>query len=140
AMAAGLREEEVLIVSSTSFVREQDWNLVRDIEDIEVLVKEQHLSVLVVDPFTNFVNKFTDPEAMRYLMKLLTRLANKTGVVIFLLNHMNKSTDQTASKRGTGAQPISQASRFLYQVGQDPKTPDEVFVLANSKSNLGPKP
>jgi len=66
-------------------------------------------------------------------------MAERTGVSVLLVRHLNKKSGTSAVYRGGGSIGITGAARAVFMVGEDPDDADS-RILACVKSNLAPEP
>jgi hypothetical protein len=113
-----------------------------DLGLVEQYIRDKGIVLVVVDPLLAYldsaINSHHDQEVRRCLHRLKL-LAERTGVAIFVIRHLNKETGGPALYRGGGSIGIIGAARSALLVGRDPSHPD-TRVLAMNKSNLGPTP
>jgi RecA-family ATPase len=111
-----------------------------DLPAIEALIVAQGIVLLVVDPFMAFlsgaVNSKTDQD-IRRAMHPLKELAERTGVAVLVVRHLNKSGESNALYRGGGSIGIIGAARSGMLVAPDPHDAAR-RVLAMTKHNLAP--
>ena len=109
-----------------------------DLAGIERAVRECDARLLIFDPLTAFlggrVNANYDQDVRRALGPL-TEMAQRAGVTIIAIRHLNKSQGISAIYRGGGSIGITGASRAAFMVGKDPSDPQS-RVFANVKANL----
>src|SRR6478736_8115672 len=72
-------------------------------------------------------------------MRPLRDFAERHGVTVLLLRHLNKLNGGAALYRGGGSIGITGAARASLIVGRDPQNPAR-HVLAMNKINRGPRP
>jgi hypothetical protein len=113
-----------------------------DIEAIGHRIADLRAGVLILDPFLAFlaadINSHRDQDVRRVLSPLAA-LADRSGVAILLLRHLNKASGQSAINRGGGSIGIIGASRSALLAGRDPRE-SGVCVLASVKCNLSRAP
>ncbi len=111
-----------------------------DLDVIEQLVLEHKVVLLVVDPLMAYldgqVNAHRDQDVRRALHRLKV-LAERTGVAVLVVRHLNKLTGGPALYRGGGSIGIIGAARIGLLVGRHPEQRDR-RVLAVNKNNLAP--
>ena len=98
--------------------------------------------LVVVDPLMAFlggqVNAHRDQDVRRALYPLKL-LAERTGVAVLVIRHLNKAGGSNPLYRGGGSIGIIGAARAGLLVAPDPDD-DQRRILAVSKSNLAAKP
>ncbi len=140
--AAGADLDRVFAITS---VRGPDSErmpeLPRDLELIERVVMDRDAVLLVLDPLMAFlggqINSHKDQD-VREALTPLAKMAERTGVSVLVVRHLNKRTGDPALYRGGGSIGIVGAARVELVVGPDPQYPDR-RVLAVGKNNLAPK-
>jgi hypothetical protein len=113
-----------------------------DLTLVENLIKENFIRLLVVDPFMAFLDPELDAhrdQDVRRCMHRLKQLAERLGIAIFILRHLNKLVGGPALYRGGGSIGISGAGRSALVVGKHPTLAD-TRVLAAVKVNGAPLP
>jgi putative DNA primase/helicase len=113
-----------------------------DLAAIERAVAEVDAVLVIIDPLMAYldasVNSWRDQDVRRALAPL-ARLAERLGVCIVLLRHLNKSAGSHALYRGGGSIGIVGAARVGLLVAADPDD-EERRILATIKNNLAPHP
>ena len=116
--------------------------LPQDIDTIARIVQAKGITFVVVDPLMSFlgggIDSFKDHDIRRALHPLAT-MAEKTGVALLLVRHLNKGGSGNALYRGGGSIGIVGAARSGLLVSRDPKD-DGRRVLATTKCNLAAEP
>jgi DNA repair protein RadA/Sms len=110
-----------------------------DLDVIEAAVIRDHPALIVVDPIIAYVaNKDANKaHEVRSLLAPLAALAEKHGVAIIVIQHLNKSAVK-ASYRGQGSIDFLAACRSAFLVGEDPQDSSRK-VMCHVKSNLSQK-
>jgi hypothetical protein len=114
------------------------WDLVL----VEGTIVQKGIVLVVVDPLFAYLDSEIDAhkdQDVRRCLHRLKLLAQRTGVAILVIRHLNKLTGGPALYRGGGSIGILGAVRSALIVGCDPNNP-ETKVLASNKSNLGLSP
>ncbi len=113
-----------------------------DLPIVEAAIRRVDARLVVVDPLMAFlageVNSHRDQDIRRALFAL-SDLAERTGVALTLVRHLNKRGGGIPLYRGGGSIGIAAAARSGLLVGKKPGD-DEVRVLASTKSNLARPP
>jgi putative DNA primase/helicase len=111
-----------------------------DVAAIETAIIQLGARLLVLDPLLNFmgdgVNEYRDKEVRRAMAPLIS-MCEKHGVALIGLMHVTKATNGNAKHRGNAAAAFMNLSRSTLYAANDPDIL-ECFVLAQSKTNLGP--
>src|SRR5262245_32760578 len=113
--------------------------LPRDLSQVADVLRLVRPGLVVFDPLALFLPAGGDGPAVRPVLTELVRLAARYGVAIVLLRHLLKASLARALYRGHGSIGIVGAARSGLLASADPANPDR-FVLAPTKSNLGPMP
>lgn len=111
-----------------------------DVDALEQAIRAYDARLVIIDPFIQFLSSSIDAHRdhdVRRAMYPLTSLAERTGVCILLMRHLNKGQGR-AMYRGGGSIGITGAVRLGMVVGTEPDT--EQRVLAVYKSNLAAMP
>lgn len=111
-----------------------------DIDRLERLVRWQQARLVIVDVLAAYldgrVNSYRDQD-VRLALYPLSVMADRTGCVVLVLRHLNKSGGGVALYRGGGSIGITGGARAVLMVGKDPAD-DKRNVLAVVKCNLAP--
>jgi hypothetical protein len=109
-----------------------------DLHVIEAAIERVGAVLVVVDPLMAFlpgeVNSHRDQDVRRALAPL-ARLAERTGVAVVVIRHLNKGAGGNALYRGGGSIGIVGAARSGLLIAKHPED-DSRRVLASIKSNL----
>ena len=142
--AAGGDPGRIITMSSVE-IPESDRRtiaLLEDISLIERVVENNEVKLVVIDPYSEFIdphlNMNSDPDNRKCLGPL-AEMAQRTGAAVVMVRHLNKKEGQSAQYRGSGSTAPLNASRAAFIVAPDPEDPD-LRVLACTKFNIGPKP
>lgn len=121
--------------------RERLVVLPRDLERVADFISRHGVRLVVVDPLMAFLSSDTDAhkdQDVRRCLRPLAQLADRLGVVVLLLRHLNKLSGGPALYRGGSSIGITGAARASLIVGRDPDL--DRSVLAMNKINVGPRP
>lgn len=114
-----------------------------DLGAIETAIKTVDAKLVVVDPvmaYTGRAETNSDSD-VRSLLAGLAALAQRTGVAVLAVRHLNKSGGGNPLYRGGGSIAFIAAARVGLLVAADPDDPSgESRVLAVTKSNLAKMP
>jgi hypothetical protein len=113
-----------------------------DLDVVEQVILEKEVALVVVDPVMAYLDAKIDAhrdQDVRRCLHRLKQLAQKTGVAVIIVRHLNKLNGPPALYRGGGSIGIIGAARSALVVGRDPDNPGR-RVLASNKCNLGPAP
>jgi len=90
-----------------------------------------------VDPINSYLNGVDSHNnaEMRGALAPLKRVAEKYGVAVLIVAHLNKNTEGSAMNRVSGSLALVAASRAAFMVGTDPKDSSR-RVLVPAKQNL----
>jgi hypothetical protein len=115
-------------------------DLPKDVAALEALVEEYEAALLIVDPVITMlggdVNK--DQDARKALAPLRD-MAERTGVAIVAVRHLNKNVSLSAIQRGGGNMGLIGVARAGAFFAHHPEH-DGLRVMAQHKSNLAEKP
>jgi hypothetical protein len=113
-----------------------------DLALVESRIAGRQIVLVIVDPFMAYLDGEIDAhrdQDVRRCLHGLKLLAERTGVAIVIIRHLNKLVGGPALYRGGGSIGITGAVRSALVVGRDPKDP-HTCVLAPVKCNLAAKP
>jgi hypothetical protein len=140
--AAGADVSRVVAIMGISEIQGGDRlpALPEDTTEIEACVARTKAALVIIDPFVAYLgaetNSSKDQDVRRALMPLAT-MAQRTGVAILLVRHLNKQLGGPAIYRGGGSIGIVGAVRSGMLVARDPDD-ETARVLAPIKNNLAP--
>jgi hypothetical protein len=109
---------------------------------LEAAIGRVGAALLIVDPLMAYLDGDTNShrdQDVRRALRPLADLAERTGVAVVVIRHLNKAPGGPAIYRGGGSIGIIGAARIALLVGQDPEDEDR-RVLAPLKVNVGVKP
>lgn len=111
-----------------------------NVSDIENAIVAIGARMLVLDPLLQFmgdsVNEYRDKEVRRAMAPLIA-MCERQKVALVGLMHVTKANSGNAKHRGNAAAAFMNLSRSTLFAAVDPDIPN-CFVLAQSKTNLGP--
>lgn len=113
---------------------------VADISDIERAIAATGAKLIVIDPVMAFLPEKTkshNDQEVRRVLSPLVELAEKTGVAVLMLRHLNKAPGGNPLYRGGGSIAFIGAVRSGLLAAPDPE--DETGrrrIIASTKSNL----
>jgi len=137
---AGAALEKVRIVSVIKGADgiERTPTLPVDLPSIEAAIQDVNAKLLVLDPFVAMLaadtNSYRDQDIRRVLAPVAA-LAEKTGVAVVCIRHLNKSGGQNAKYRGGGSIGIIGAARAAFLFADKPGEEGR-YVFAPVKGNL----
>jgi Bifunctional DNA primase/polymerase, N-terminal/AAA domain/Primase C terminal 1 (PriCT-1) len=109
-----------------------------DLPAIESAIQSVNGKLLVLDPFVAMLgaetNSYRDQDIRRVLVPLAA-LAEKTGVAVICIRHLNKGGGQNPKYRGGGSIGIIGAARAAFLFGEKPGEEGR-YVFAPNKGNL----
>ena len=105
------------------------------------LVAGASATLLVIDPLFAFLsrNSANSEQSVRRALVALRGLAERTGVAVVAVRHLNKSGSANPLYRGGGSIGVIGSARCGLLLSADPDDPDR-RILAATKGNLGPPP
>src|SRR5215208_1921626 len=113
-----------------------------DLGTIERAIKQVDAELVIIDPIMAFMGEEVNPNSDKEVRRALTpvkQLAERLGVAVLIVRHLNKTPGGNHLYRGGGSIGIIGAARAGLLVGPHPDDED-LRVLAGQKSNLGPPP
>jgi putative DNA primase/helicase len=116
---------------------ERQLSLARDLGLLEDAMPSDCVLV-IVDPISAYLGG-TDSHSnadLRELLAPLAKLAQRRGVAMLAVSHLNKAAGQRSAYRVTGSIAFTAAARAVYLVAQDQDDPKRRLVLP-IKNNLG---
>jgi putative DNA primase/helicase len=115
-------------------------SLERDIEAIEQRVLEMgDCKLIIVDPISAYLGSVDTHRNsdVRAVLAPLAKLAQRLGVAIVAVSHLNKGASASAAYRVTGSIAFTAAVRASLLLAKDKDVPERRLVLPG-KNNLGP--
>jgi putative DNA primase/helicase len=115
---------------------------------IENTIQDTETKLLTFDPLSAYlgpnVNSWKDSE-VRSILDPLAWLAEKTGIAVVGIMHLNKDEQRSVLLRIAGSMAFSAAPRCIFGVIRDPHDPEPDFnkrrrLMAWCKMNIGPFP
>lgn len=113
-----------------------------DLDRLADWITQNAVRLVIVDPLMAFLGSEYDAHKdsdIRRCMRPLRDFAERHGVTVLLLRHLNKLNGGAALYRGGGSIGITGAARASLIVGRDPNEPRR-HVLAMNKINLAATP
>src|SRR5215203_5527186 len=135
--AAGGDPKKVVLLGT-----EEMLAIPEDLGTIERAIKQVDAELVIVDPIMAFMGEDVNPNSDKEVRRALTpvkQLAERLGVAVLIVRHLNKTPGGNHLYRGGGSIGIISAARVGLLVGPHPDD-DDLRVLAGQKSNLGPPP
>ena len=113
-----------------------------DLPAIEAAIKAVDAKIVVIDPLVATLagetNSFRDQDVRRVLAPVAA-LAERTGMAVIVIRHLNKGNNPNPKYRGGGSIGIIGAARAAFLFGPNPDD-EQSKVMANIKMNLAEKP
>jgi hypothetical protein len=113
-----------------------------DLGAIELAIEDVGAALLVIDPLVATLsletNSYRDQDVRRVLAPL-SAMAERTGVAVVCIRHLNKTCSGNAKYRGGGSIGIIGAARASFVFAENPDEP-QTFIIAANKMNLCAKP
>jgi len=116
-----------------------------DLEDIpmlELVIERRRPAVVTIDPIVAYMGEKTNTDrdaAIRRVLKPVARLAEKYGIAIIGVMHLNKSEQRQAIHRVGGSIGFVGTARSTLLVVQDPANEDR-RIVGRIKGNLARRP
>jgi len=113
-----------------------------DLDVVEQVIRATDALLVIIDPLMAYldpeINSYRDQDVRR-AMHRLKLLAERTGVAVLVVRHLNKATGGPALYRGGGSIGLVGAARSALVVGTDPQDAAR-RILAPNKCNLAAPP
>lgn len=150
-LAAGVSPEAMWRIQGLDQVEEtrsdgttSEWlfSLVTDLPKLEETIRKIGVRLLIIDPITAYLGSGTDmykDADLRRVLTPLAKMAERTGVAVVLVRHLNKSTSTPALHRGLGGVGFIGVARLGLLVAPNPDAEGEVLV-SRHKGNIGAPP
>jgi hypothetical protein len=109
---------------------------------LEEIIARTRAALLVIDPLVAFLSRghnANSDQGVRRAFHSLRGLAERTGVAIVAVRHLNKTSSANPLYRGGGSIGIIGAARCGLLLAPDPDDPER-RILASTKGNLGRPP
>ena len=113
-----------------------------DILRLEAMIVARGVKLVVIDPLVAYLGVDIDShrdQDVRRAIAPVQRMAERLGVAIIGIRHLNKTQGSSPIYRGGGSIAIIGAARAGFLVGRDPDDP-ETRVFAPTKCNLARMP
>ena len=141
--AAGADAGKVLAVCLVSDGKggERTVSIPEDIGTIERAIERIDAKLVVIDPLMAFLSRRVNANSDQDVRQALTplgKMAERLGVAVLVVRHMNKQETRKSLYRGGGSIGIIGAARSALMVEKHP-TDKDVRVLAMAKGNLAKK-
>ncbi len=117
------------------------FNLAQDLTHLEDAVLKTRARLVVIDPLSAYlggVDSHKDAD-VRAILAPLAAMAERAGVAVVCVVHLNKSQQRQAIYRAQGSLAFVAAARAVFGVAEDQDDPAR-RVLVPLKMNLAPKP
>jgi hypothetical protein len=111
-----------------------------DASILEEAIGQMNAGLVFVDPLMAFLSpdvKSNNDQDVRRALSVLSLIAQRTGVSVVLIRHLNKSGGVNALYRGGGSIGIIGLARIGLLLGRH-KDDENLRVLAGVKNNIGP--
>lgn len=131
-VAAGANMERVIavrgVVDQKASLDARMFALEEHIALLEELVVDEGASLVVMDPVSSYLgaNVNTHKETdVRRVLSMLGQMAERTGVAVLMVIHLNKGKDVAALNRATGSVAFPAVSRIVLGVVPDPNDDED---------------
>jgi putative DNA primase/helicase len=124
-------------------LKRRGFSLVRDLAHVERLLdKHPDTGLICVDPVSAYlgnVDTHRNAEVRSDVLDPLSELAERRGVTVACVTHLNKSVGGSNSlDRVSGSVAFPAAARMVWVFAEDPNQPGRYLMLFG-KSNVGPR-
>jgi hypothetical protein len=109
-----------------------------DLPCIEAAIRDVNAKLLVLDPLVAMLGSQTNSwrdQDIRRVLAPVAALAERTGVAVICIRHLNKGGGQNPKYRGGGSIGFVGAARAAFLFGEKPGA-DGLYVFAPVKGNL----
>lgn len=144
--AAGAVVSRIVVLHAVCSVRasgdrsERTFDLSRDLPTLEAAIEaEEHCRLVVIDPITAYlggVDSHNNAD-VRGLLAPLSAIAERHGVAMVAVTHLNKSGGGSAIYRTMGSLAFPAAARAVWAVSKVPDDPNRRLFLP-VKNNIAP--
>ena len=137
-MGADLGRVTVLTAVRDAKGNERHPSLLTDIPEMEKALADGSYKLVIIDPLNAYLGVNLDTHrdaALRSALTPLAALAERWGVAVLFVHHLNKGQRDRAIYRLQGSIAVVAASRVVHLVGVNPDDESE-RVFANIKNNL----
>ncbi len=114
-------------------------SLPADLAAVELALREVDAALLLLDPLMSRLDASLDShkdQEVRQALEPLTSLADRTGVTILGIIHVNKGTGNDPLTSVMGSRAFTAVARSVLYVMRDPED-EAVRLLGQAKNNLG---
>lgn len=141
-LGMGADSSRITALTSIKFASvERPFSLAVDLPPLEAAITRLNAVMVIIDPLSAYLgptDSFKD-DSVRKLLAPLATLAEKTGVAILGILHLNKKSGLTPLYRLGGSIAFTAAARSVFLVGKDPDN-EERRILAPLKINIAAPP
>jgi putative DNA primase/helicase len=112
--------------------RRKSFRLGPHLEQLEKICTKHHPVLLIIDPITAYMSADTDSHAtadVRSDLAPLAELAQRQGMAVLMVSHLNKATTMQALYRVTGSVAFVAAARSAFGVVKDPDDKERRYFL-----------
>lgn len=143
--AAGAELSRIVALTAIRDAQGERLPTVEDIPAIEEAIRTVDAGLVVIDPFVAYLDGETTnanrDQDVRRALAPLAELAERTGVALVVIRHLNKAVGNNPLYRGGASIGIIAAARSGLLVAKDPSDPNgPLRILASTKSNLAAPP
>jgi len=117
-------------------------SLVTDLAALEATITAIGAKLLIIDPITAYLGSQTDmykDADIRAVLTPLALMAERTGVAVLLVRHLNKDEGKSALNRGMGGVAFIGVARLGLLFADNPNTEGE-RLMGRYKGNIGAPP
>lgn len=124
-------------LSKIQFVK-SEFRLDEDLSKVEkYLTSHPNIRTIVIDPVSNYLgdSDMNSEQQVRQVLVPLKNLAEKFGIAVLGVMHLNKKSDLAAINRIGGAMAFTGVARAVWMFMRSPDNPEQYFML-RVKNNL----
>jgi hypothetical protein len=117
------------------------FNLQMDVPRLEEAIRQAgDTALVVIDPVSCYLGTTDDNKnaAVRGVLAPLVEMAERLGVAVLLITHLNKNASGKSAYRLLGSVGIYAAARAVWMIQPDPSDVDRLLMV-QSKNNIAPR-
>lgn len=124
-------------LSKIQFVK-SEFRLDEDLSKVEkYLASHPNIRTIIIDPVSNYLgdSDMNSEQQVRQVLVPLKNLAEKFGIAVLGVMHLNKKSDLAAINRIGGAMAFTGVARAVWMFMRSPDNPEQYFML-KVKNNI----